>query len=140
MSESSFGLDKFIIKEATIQREPNKQEEDFTLDIDPSGLINYNTNKFILELRLNVTDKGNAFKASVLALAQFNFTNSPSKELENYFYINAPAIIFPYLRAYITSLTALSGLKAVNLPIQNLSYLKDELVANTKTEGVRPNS
>ena len=46
---------------------------------------------------------------------------------KNFIFTNAPAILFPYVRSYITSLTSLSGIKPVQLPILNISNLKDSL-------------
>ena len=51
--------------------------------------------------------------------------------LTTYFYINAPAIIFPYVRAYIAALTSLSGFETINLPPINVGVLKEELKSNT---------
>lgn len=39
--------------------------------------------------------------------------------------------MFPYIRAYISTVTALSGLKAVNLPVLNLTDLQERLKLNT---------
>lgn len=50
------------------------------------------------------------------------------------FYKNAPAIIFPYVRAYVTSLTVLSGIEAINIPTMNLSSIADDLKNNTHKE------
>ena len=38
-----------------------------------------------------------------------------------FFSQNAPAILFPYIRAYISALTALSGIPTITLPTLNLS-------------------
>jgi preprotein translocase subunit SecB len=56
----------------------------------------------------------------------FKFTGD-FDEVKNFLYLNAPAILFPYLRAYISTLTTLSGLDTYTLPTMNLSSLKDEL-------------
>lgn len=50
------------------------------------------------------------------------------------FYKNAPAIIFPYVRAYVSSLTVLSGIDAVNIPTMNLTSIAEDLKENTKKE------
>ena len=51
--------------------------------------------------------------------------------MNQYFYTNAPAILFPYIRAYISTLTNLSGYKPINLPTLNLTSLREELEKNT---------
>jgi preprotein translocase subunit SecB len=47
---------------------------------------------------------------------------------DDYFAKNAPAIIFPYIRAYISTLTTQSGLFTVQLPTLNLSQLAGSLI------------
>jgi len=80
-------------------------------------------------------DSSGSFDINFKALGIFEFKEESNKEnLTNFFYTNAPAIIFPYIRAYISSVSALSGLKAINLPVLNLSSLKDQLKANTVKE------
>ena len=44
--------------------------------------------------------------------------------------INAPAIAFPYIRAYISNLTTQSGLFTVTLPTFNLTNLGSNLKDN----------
>ena len=51
--------------------------------------------------------------------------------LQNYFYVNAPAIIFPYVRSHISALTALSGMPSVNIPVMSLGHLFEDLKNNT---------
>ena len=64
----------------------------------------------------------------------FSFKKVKEKEnLSSYFYVNAPAIIFPYIRSYIAALTALSGMPSVNLPLMNLGKMVKSLKDNTRT-------
>ena len=55
--------------------------------------------------------------------------------MNQYFYTNAPAILFPYIRAYISTLTNLSGYKPINLPTLNLTSLREDLEKNTSEVG-----
>lgn len=50
------------------------------------------------------------------------FDNDLSETDKNSFFnVNTPAILFPYIRAYVTALTALSGIPPVVMPTINLS-------------------
>ena len=51
--------------------------------------------------------------------------------LNNLFFVNAPALLFPYIRAYISTLTNLSGFDPINLPTLNMSGLGEDLKKNT---------
>jgi len=50
-----------------------------------------------------------------------------SEYLEGLFILNAPAIVFPYLRAYITNITTQSGMTPIILPTLNLTNLGENL-------------
>ena len=65
-------------------------------------------------------------------LIQNTFENKEGLEnLGKFFYINAPALLFPYIRAYISTLTNLSGFEPINLPTLNMTRLGDDLKKNT---------
>ena len=68
-------------------------------------------------------------------VATYEFSSDiTQKTLSDMFYKNAPAIIFPYVRAYVSSLTVLSGIDAVNIPTMNLTSIAEDLKENTKKE------
>ena len=54
------------------------------------------------------------------------------ERLGAFFTMNAPAIIFPYIRGYISMLTSLSGCGNVLLPTLNLTSLGEKLAQNIK--------
>ena len=84
--------------------------------------VNEGDHKVRLEMVCTIMDKNEALKVVVKALGFFVFEDIPSAEdKETFFRVSAPAILFPYIRAYITSLTALSGIKPVILPTLNLT-------------------
>ena len=68
------------------------------------------------------------------AVAQFSLDMKVEEsQISNYFFVNAPAILFPYIRAYIATLTTLSGyLKPITLPTLNLISLAKKLEKNTE--------
>ncbi len=137
VKSSPFKLDQFIVQELTVLRKPVKQGK-IKFGIKPSGTIDDTNKVFKLTLDVFVKDSNESFDIKIVALGFFEFKLVRSIDsLSNYFYTNAPAIIFPYIRSYISSITALSGLKAINLPVMNLSSLKDELKANTHSEEVQ---
>jgi preprotein translocase subunit SecB len=134
---SSFKLTQFIVKEFNITREAVKQGK-VEFGLKPSGVIDDNSKIFKLILEVSCKDTTGSFNINLTAFGFFEFKDEKSADtLSNYFYINAPALIFPYIRAYISSVTALSGLRAVNLPVMNLTSLKNELKTNTIKEDVQ---
>jgi len=76
--------------------------------------------------------KINHSKVEIDAVANYTFNNKTGLEnLGNFFYINAPALLFPYVRAYISTLTNLSGFEPINLPTLNMTKLGEDLKNNT---------
>lgn len=129
--KSGFKFKSFVVIDFTIKREPVEQG-DVDFEITPSAVINNSEKIFELKLTVSVIDNAGSFNINLTAVGYFEFEDEKSVDtLSTYFYTNAPALIFPYIRAYISSVTALSGLRAVNLPVMNLIGLREELKANT---------
>ena len=86
--------------------------------------IGYNEDE--QKMRLVLTSKINDDKSLVdieiktVGIFEYDKTITPL-ERDNFFRVNAPAILFPYVRAYVSSLTALSGINPITLPTLNLS-------------------
>ena len=63
--------------------------------------------------------------------AFFKFKNAASlDDIPGYFYRNAIAILFPYLRSFITTLTAVANTTPLILPLMNLIALEQEFKDN----------
>jgi len=133
MEESKFQFKGYIIKKSVFDRKDGEPSSKFNLDFSPRGLVNKNESCFQLHLGVKISDELEIFVIEVEAVADFYFDNEIDPNLiGKMFYINAPAILFPYIRAYITTLTTLSGLKPLFLPTLNLVSLGEELKKNTK--------
>lgn len=73
-------------------------------------------------LTAKITNDNASMNVEVKAVGFFEFDKTLSKEsLQSFFQKNAPAILFPYVRAYISALTGLSGVAPLILPTLNLS-------------------
>lgn len=100
-----------------------------TLEFEPKGILNHLENIFILELNLNVFDDEKNISIEVTFRAEY-LIEEKDDNFKSFILMNAPAILFPYVRAYITALTALSGISPVTLPTMNLAGLRDKLEVN----------
>ncbi len=66
-------------------------------------------------------------------VSQFQFAESLKLEdIPPYFYVNSIAIIFPYVRAFISTVTLQSNIPPIVLPTMNLTELAVPLKKNTK--------
>jgi preprotein translocase subunit SecB len=130
--KSPFIFKGFIIQESFIARKPIKGKGEFSINVTPKGKINRRKKTFQLDLIMDVSESNERFKCRVHGIGFFEFKSVTDKiNLSNYFYVNAPAILFPYLRAYIAALTSLSGLEPVHLPSLNLTKLGKQLEKDT---------
>lgn len=128
--QSAFILDKIIVVESHIKQIPIESGE-FSLNISPRGVLDKTKSIFTLSLNVNVKDENGSFDATVTLEGLFIFKKDDDElNLNNYFYVNAPAIIFPYVRSYIAALTSLSGIKTVNIPVIKFDCA-EELKLNT---------
>ena len=105
----------------------------------PKGLVDQKTSKYTLELGIIIEDENKIFRIEIVVLGIFVF-DANVNNVNSYFYSNAPAILFPYIRAYVSTLTTLAGIKTILLPTLNLTNLGPELEKNTKTIPKQSNS
>lgn len=105
-------------------------------DIDVSDNINVNfeqtigvdegDHKMRLTMTAVVTDANNALDVKVTSNGYFQFDSDIDDNMKEVFFcVNAPAILFPYIRAYITALSSLSGVAPIIIPTLNLSVRKN---------------
>ncbi len=129
--EISFKFINFLVKESHIVL--NEQGEfKISVDFNPKGYVFKSLNQFHLELNIEVKEETNKFNIKLSTIAIFEFDSDIENYSSSLFIVNAPAIAFPYLRAYITNLTAQSGLFTITLPTFNLVGLSDQLKNNIK--------
>lgn len=71
--------------------------------------------------------------AHVQVVGHFIVENVPIHEREQMLLVNAVAIIFPYLRATLASLTSMCGLPAVTLPVFNVAAAFEDQVEEIRS-------
>lgn len=70
--------------------------------------------------------------ASVECVAEFRFADKVTvDQIPDFFYPNCIAILFPYIRAFVSTLTLQANIMPIVLPTMNLTSLKDKLKINT---------
>lgn len=131
-SIASFRFQNFVVKESHfIFKEQG--ENKISLDFSLKGYVFKSLNQFHLEMGVEVKEGNNYFHIQVNTISVFEFESTEGnfgQFKDNYFIKNAPAIVFPYIRAYISNLTTQSGLFTIQLPTLNLSGLADKLKEN----------
>ena len=129
---STFQFKGYRIERSLIELKSAEIGENFSISFDSKAIINKAESVFQLSLTAYIKDKEDTINIEVDIVSFFEFNSQIEKsQLDKLFFMNAPAIIFPYLRSYITTLTVLSGIDPVILPTLNLSALGKELEQNT---------
>lgn len=130
---SKFQFKGFKIIRCLIERNDNEPSKKISLGFAPKGFINKKKSNFQLQLGIKIEDENKSFNIEIKAVANYHFENREKLvNLEKFFFMNAPALLFPYIRAYISTLTNLSGFEPINLPTLNMSGLGEDLKKNTK--------
>lgn len=129
--KASFSFKKFVVLESQFQFNSGSPN-DLDISIKPYGSFNKKTKLFELTLEMWLGDEGKEdpdiyIKTQSSFLFEDNFSGD---QIPKYFTVNAPAITFPYIRSYISALTALSGRSTITLATLNLVRMASDLEAN----------
>ncbi len=134
MEKSTFQFLDYKINKSVIEFKQNGLNDKFNINFAPSGVIDKTKSEFYLNLAIQINNEDNTKNIEIDVTATYYFDSSEKIEnLSLYFYTSSTAILFPYIRAYIATLTNLSGHETINLPTLNLTELGNLLKENTTT-------
>lgn len=129
---SPFKFNGYLVRHSEIKLSEHIPDgEELRIDIEPSGVKR--GKDFDLTLRLYLCDEGGLLDINIEVVGYFTLKNDEANVPE-FLTLNAPAILFPYVRAYVSLLTSLSGKGTINLPTLNLSGLSGKLKENISIE------
>lgn len=128
-TQPSFQFVEYLIRKSVFIRNAGNSKFKYEINITPSGIVNTEFNEFQLSLEISLTNKEEESLINVEIVGLYKYTGD-LEEVKKFLYLNAPAILFPYLRAYISAMTSLSGSETFTLPTMNLSGLRNELEDN----------
>lgn len=117
-------LDYRIIK-SLIELHPENGETSSKLSVSlgvPEN-IDISGNNITYPMNVSIQDENNVLNIEVNIVGNFEI-DKDTEDLQSFIEINAPAILFPYIRAHITTITSLSGIKPVILPTLNMTKNK----------------
>ncbi|MDO6738612.1 protein-export chaperone SecB [Wenyingzhuangia sp. 2_MG-2023] len=133
MQTAAFSINNYRFDKVNIDLS-NHKSNDLSLSFNTKGLYLEKDSKFELTFEVKVFNKEskeNPF-VTVQCIGLFDFENVTNfDEIPNFFYRNSIAILFPYLRAYVSLVTNQANIPAIILPTLNLSHLEGDLKSNT---------
>jgi preprotein translocase subunit SecB len=134
-----FQLNRFSIPKFSFE-EPEANYSIVDVNFNPIGLYNSSNGDYKLTLHFKAiasTDKPKEekeYKELIHAETEAYFILNEKPSFENipdFFYSNSIAIIYPYIRAFVSNITLQSGLRLLVLPILNLNSLSETLKKQT---------
>ncbi len=135
MQKAAFSIINYQFDKVQIDLN-NHKSKDLALAFETKGLYDNENSTFELQFVVNVSNKvaENPF-VEISCKGNFKFENVSSfEEIPDFFYRNSIAILFPYVRAYLSLVTTQANVPGIILPTLNLSNLETELKSNTTTK------
>lgn len=125
--EAGFSFLGYLVKESTIRLSGKPIGENVRIGISPDGRLSDDKSLFDLTLDVIVEDEEKNLVVEMTILGNFECFADDQVLLGSFMCINAPAILFPYIRSYVSNLTALSGTAPIILPTLNMEGVGNEL-------------
>ena len=105
------------------------ENPNLNISFDPKGEYNPSTGEFILFFEVKETEKE---VIVVDCIATFKFKDPISvSDIPEFFYPNSLAILFPYVRAFVSTISLQANVPPIVLPTINLTGLRSVLKQNT---------
>ena len=130
---ATFSFEKFRVIKSSINFENTPSS--MRLDFMPSGIFLKEERRFVLNFLFTAKSEDETTTDNVVSInceAVYKFEDNISFEsIPEYFYSNSIAIAFPYIRAFVSTITLQANVKPIILPTLNLTALNSLLKKNT---------
>lgn len=136
MNKAAFQLIGYRFDKVCLDFSNIANDVNYNIDFIPSGTYSEKEGVFILTFIFNAsTDESQTPIISIQCSAGFKFNELINlDDIPSYFYPNSIAIIVPYIRAFVSTVSLQANIKPIILPTLNLTGLKDDLKSNTVIE------
>jgi len=131
MNKAAFSLENYRFEK--IEIDYSNYSKDISIKFTPSG--EYDSKKGVFKLSFIFTainEEENLDFVKIECISEFEFEEKLSfEEIPGYFYRNSIAIVFPYMRSFVSTVTLQANVNPIILPTLNLSDLEKPLKENT---------
>lgn len=131
--QAAFSIVNYLFDKVNIDLE-NQQSDELDLLFNTKGEFLSTTKNFNLTFTVQVKSADSELPPfiSIRCKGVFKFDKVDTlDEIPDFFYRNCIAILFPYVRAYLSIVTTQANTKGIMLPTMNLTGLEIELKKNT---------
>ena len=136
MEKVAFRFNNYYFTRAKIEF-PTQSERNLDLNVKfiPKGEFIKNDSIFNLYLTVIISSSKDGVETNfveVNCFSEFIFSEQINLcDIPGFFYPNSMSIIFPYSRAFISTLSLQANMNPIILPTMNLTSLQEELKNNT---------
>lgn len=127
-TQSSFKFLKYIVKESILNIKSIPIDKALKLNLQLDVDLDVEDRKSVLRMALKVQDASDSMDLKVVMEGWFEDVESSKDQKEAFMCMNAPAILFPYMRSFVTTLTAQAGIQAIIIPTLNLVRNGEDLL------------
>lgn len=128
---ATFTLKSYRFLQVSMDME-TQEAATLSVSFDPCGEYSKSTGEYKLRLITRVSSEEKEFISTTLHVV-FGFIEPIElSEIPDYFYPNCMAIVFPYVRSFLSTLSLQANVPPIILPIINFSDLQGVLKRNTK--------
>ncbi len=133
--KAEFSFTDYRIPEASVRfKKENNDNEELSLGLAPKGVYDIKEGDFELTLNtvVSVGENPDNYILKCTLIANYKFKEKISLEqIPDFFYKSCLAIIFPYVRAFLSTMSLQANTNLYVLPTVNLTSLDRELKDNT---------
>ncbi len=133
MEKAAFKLDGYHFTKASLDFNiPNDAE--LNISFNPKGVFYVKEARYdlVFDVTVDCSETGTEV-VKVSCEASFSFGNKVSiEDIPDYFYPNSLAIVFPYVRAFVSTISLQANVQPVVLPTVNLMGLTEKLKEQTQ--------
>lgn len=131
--EAAFSFEDYKFTEVSLNLGALGEDDNLIVEFRPSGEYNPTLGLYKMTLDFIASNERSDDRIiTIRCVAFFKFREPLElKELPLYFYANSTAILYPYIRAFVSTLSLQANFNSIMLPTLNVSALADEMKDNT---------
>lgn len=117
---ASFRFLNYIVEESSLSISGSISSTNMEINLDLGLTVNRDTSTNKLTIAAEIKDENEIFFMKVKIAGYFDDKDCSDEQRNKFLCFNAPAILFPYLRAFVSSVTGQAGIAQVIIPTINL--------------------